>query len=202
MGFSQMFHGNMHGGINRHNQNQKHRLEVSLEEIYRGGEIERQIGNGIYKIPIEKGVRDGEELLVNADGARLNMIIRSKKHAKFQRIKESDDLHMFAVISFGDFLNGCKYNYKDISGEIRVVDIPACDRSRIVVRGQGMPCANTSARGNLLVTPSFFSKDVWETLMGWVRMVIKFVAVVFFFNNPGFFLIGMMILPNLLNRLQ
>jgi len=163
--FSQFFRNPF--GFNRthRNPNISVNIEISLEDAFRGKNIDAEIGlsNGTKKlisISIPSGVETGMNIRYPGMGETthtklppgdliVNVIIA--KHKIWTR--EGDHLIYEKTISAFDAIIGCNLNLTTIDGKMLSISIPPGTQPETILscKGEGMPNVHTKQRGNLLI---------------------------------------------------
>ena len=199
--FQQMFMGGMGGGGGPRVQ----ALALTLEEVFKGGDVKRQIGGKQCGIPIEKGVHTGTEMTLDVDGQTVKVRLQMQAHHTFTREgPESANLNMKLVVPLLDILMGGIVKTKDIAGEDLKLEIPPMSRGvPLVVRNKGLPYQGMdTTRGDLVVVPVLIEPEIWSQVVGWIRMGLMAVMFMYMFSNPAMFFIGVMILPKILKAIE
>lgn len=111
-------------------------------------------------VDIEKGMRDGQEIVFYEDGeptvdgeaGDLKFKIYTAPHARFRR--EGNDLHTTVTISLRDSLVGFEKSIPHLDGHSVAVGSKGITKPKEVrrIRGEGMPVHLSTSKGNLFVT--------------------------------------------------
>ncbi|EGG17300.1 heat shock protein DnaJ family protein [Cavenderia fasciculata] len=120
------------------------------------------VGQKIVQIQVEKGMRDGQRIVLNGEGSEcpggppgdVIMTIREKPHAIFKRI--GNDLVMEKKIKLMDALSGNSFVIPHLSGKKLWVNLSKSDPPKTgdqrAIMGEGMPILRQEGHyGNLIV---------------------------------------------------
>eukprot|EP01018_Ginkgo_biloba_P020697 Gb_30294 [translate_table: standard] len=111
-------------------------------------------------VDIERGMRDGEEIVFYEDGepivdgeaGDLKFKIHTAPHERFRR--EGNDLHTSATISLLEALVGFEKSIPHLDGHLVKIDSKGITKPKQVrrIRGEGMPLHSSLNKGDLYVT--------------------------------------------------
>ena len=134
-------------------------LIISLEEAFHGTVKQIQINDSRLKIPISKGVKDGQILRLKGKGrpgsqpgmeGDLLITLKISDHESFER--RENDLWMKASISFYTAILGGKLTINTFEGKISIPVKPGTQTDNLLrLKGKGMPVYGSEERGNLVV---------------------------------------------------
>ena len=146
-------------------QNLETEIQVSLEEVASGGERRISFSQGgkpvNLTVKIPKGIENGKKLRLTGKGAPspfggpagdLFVTVKIRKHPIFH--KEGKNLTVEKTIPFSAAVLGTEVQVTTVEGKRLNVKIPpgTHGKSRIRVKGHGLPEFNKDARGDLYVT--------------------------------------------------
>lgn len=149
----------------RRNKSLNINVEVSLEDILNGKDINAEIGipggkNKIIGIAIPPGIENGQQIRYEGMGDNsisnlrpgdliVNVIVRP--HAVFQR--EGTSLILEKEISVCDAILGSFIEIKTLDNKTLSINIPPGTQSETVFscKGEGLPHMRSRQRGNLLI---------------------------------------------------
>lgn len=134
------------------------RLEITLEEAYKGGEKEIVSGNEKLKIKFNPGIRDNEVIKLTKNDQPLeggqkkeNFFVKVKVHPHpfFKRI--GNDLKCDLHVSVYTAILGGKTSIPSLKGIVKVSIPPESPSGRIIrLKGLGMPdYENPDKKGDL-----------------------------------------------------
>lgn len=159
---------------NRPNQHLTTVIDVSLEQIFQGCDINMQMnlpGNPTYKLHIPKGITPSQRLRVPGAGSRDNpnmppgdlyVLIREARHPIFER--EGSRLYADVSIDSLEAIVGTTIQLDGIDGQKIDVRIPEGTQygQTVYVSGHGMPHYNQDGRGDLIVTIEVITPRIFE----------------------------------------
>ena len=149
----------------RRNKSLNINVEVSLEDILNGKDINAEIGipggkNKIINIAIPPGIENGQQIRYEGMGDNsipnlrpgdliVNVIVRP--HAVFQR--EGTSLILEKEVSVCDAILGSFLEIKTLDNKTLSINIPPGTQSETIFscKGEGLPHMRTRQRGNLLI---------------------------------------------------
>jgi curved DNA-binding protein len=153
--FFESFFGGRQGGSSRgfegfsmRGGDQEATLEVTLEEVARGGKRKISLGDGRdFEVQIPPGVRDGQKIRLAGQGGAgasggpagdLYLRVRIKPDPRFRR--EGDDLVVEVSVAPWEAALGATVPVPTLHGSVKV-KVPAGSSSgrRLRLRGEGMP---------------------------------------------------------------
>jgi DnaJ-class molecular chaperone len=157
-------------------------LQVSLEDLYKGKEVSLGIQNqGVVKINIEVGMRDGDEILCKGSimndkytGNSRDLIIRIKQIPNNIFIRKNNDLMLTLDITLREALMGFERIITHLDGKkiylcTKEGDITSSD-DILMIENMGMPKRNNNNnndnnnnnRGNLFIKIKIqFPSKMW-----------------------------------------
>ncbi len=132
---------------------------ISLEEAYNGTVRQLNIDGSRIRVPVKKGVKDGQILRLKGKGSRgsqpglegdLLMTIKIHKHPTFTR--KQNDLWMEVQIDFYTAVLGGKITLNGLDGKL-IVPLKANTQNGSLLRlkGKGMPIYGRELSGNLII---------------------------------------------------
>jgi len=144
------------------------RVDITLREVAEGGrrslmlrtpQADGQVRQERIDVTIPKGVRDGQRLRVTGkgsirpDGTRGDLYLRVSVTPDSRFERHEADLHTTATIGLSEAMLGANVNVSTLSGSTLTVRVPpeTRDGARLRLRGQGLPKAGSSQRGDILV---------------------------------------------------
>ena len=166
------------------------RLEISLEDLYKGGK--KRVNN--EEIEIRKGMREGEKLR----GSSSEYVIKEATHSVFTR--KGDHLECTVVVSFIEWLLVGKSSVpiKHLDGSSIAVNIRPFSQTLLrpsaVVKGKGMPVAG-SVCGDLIVYSSFLAKTDRESAKSLMRALGTVVLFMMVMWNPSLLFLVLLLKP-------
>ena len=149
----------------RRNKSLNINVEVSLEDILNGKDINAEIGipggkNKIINIAIPPGIENGQQIRYEGMGDNsipnlrpgdliVNVIVRP--HAVFQR--EGTSLILEKEVSVCDAILGSFLEIKTLDNKTLSINIPPGTQSETIFscKGEGLPHMRSRHRGNLLI---------------------------------------------------
>ena len=177
-GFSDFFEALFGGGLGGRSASRQpveadleERLEVTLAEVMNGGRrgftVRVPSLNGAFRqrridVTIPMGVRDGQRLRVAGEGAvrpdgsrgDLFLKVRTVEDPRFGR--NGDDLTTRVDIGLSEAMLGAEVLVPTLDGKNLSMRVPpeTSDGTRLRLRGQGLPLADNSGRGDMMVRVS------------------------------------------------
>lgn len=166
------------------------RIEVSLEDLYKGGR--KRINND--EIEIRKGMREGEKIR----GSQAEYVVKEAAHSTFTR--KGDHLEFVAVVSFFEWLLSGKAGFpvKHLDGSTLAVNLRPFTQTLLqpsaIVKGRGMPVTG-SVYGDLMVYSSFLSKTDREAAQSVLRALGTVVLFMMVMWNPSLLFLVLLLKP-------
>lgn len=149
MGGGNPFGSTHSNGFGQHRQRENHHknnpveytLEVSLDELYNGGEKSLSLNGQQLKVKIPVGIEDGKKLKLKgkaSSGADLYLVIKAQLPSYMER--KSADLIQTITVSVWEALLGTSISVKTLKGEINL-KIPELTKpdSQLRLKGYGLP---------------------------------------------------------------
>jgi DnaJ-class molecular chaperone len=149
----------------RRNKTLSINVEITLEDVLAGKEINAEIGmpgskKKMINIHVPAGIEHGQQIRYEGMGDHsmqdlrpgdliVNIVVRP--HNKFKR--EGSSIVVDQEISVWDALLGCSINIKTLDNKTLDINVPPGTQSETVFscRGEGLPNARSRVRGNLLI---------------------------------------------------
>jgi DnaJ-class molecular chaperone len=182
----------MGGQRHRPHSSQTVRLEIKLEDLFKGAK--KRVNN--EEIEIVRGMKEGDRIR----GRGAEYIVVEAPHANFTR--RGDNLEYTAVVSFYEWLFHGKPNFKllHLDGSTLNMTLRAFTETLLmasaIVKGKGMPTnASASLYGDLLVYSSFLTKADRESVKALGRafgMVLMFMVMMW---NPSLLFLFVLLKP-------
>jgi molecular chaperone DnaJ len=157
--FGQMFGQQPGHGFRPQMPSYRTAVQVSLEDVYRGGEqsFQFQTQNGIQavKIQIPRGVEDGATMRYDnlIKDAILLVEFRILPHAKYER--QGPHLYSVHEVDVFDLIVGGSFKFNVISGKTMDVTIPAKTQpgAKLRLAGEGLPVNSNFGDQYILLKP-------------------------------------------------
>lgn len=140
-------------------------VEITLEEVLSGKDINAEIGipggkQKVINIHVPAGIENGQQIRYEGMGDHsmsdlrpgdLIVNIMVKSHSRFRR--EGSSIIVDQEISVWDALLGCSISIKTLDNKTLDINVPGGTQSETVFscRGEGLPNARSRIRGNLLI---------------------------------------------------
>ncbi|KNC50746.1 DnaJ domain-containing protein [Thecamonas trahens ATCC 50062] len=157
--FGDMFGGGFGGGGGGGGmRKQEATVELSLREIYKGGDKKVYVNTGsgqkVVILDVPAGIREGES--IESPDGRIVFNVKEKKHPRFERA--GAHLHTSVPITLHDALLGTTVTLRHIDGSDLEFTIPpgkvVSPKSKKTFKKKGFPIVGSRSgrRGNLIVT--------------------------------------------------
>lgn len=181
--------------MNANQANRPHRqlvrLEVQLEDLFRGGKV--RVNN--EEIDIRKGMKEGDRV----KGQSKEYVIEEAPHALYTR--RGENLEYTAVIGFAEWLLTGRpiHRFVHIDGSNVSVSLRPFAETLLqpsaVVKGKGMPGSSSGSGGDLVVYTSFLAKkdrDAAKAILKAIGTVVLFMLVM---TNPSLLFLVFLLRP-------
>lgn len=149
----------------RRNKTMSINVEVTLEDVLQGKEINAEVGvpggkSRVINIAIPSGIEHGQQIRYEGMGddsipgipaGDLIVNVYVRPHKVFRR--DHDSLIYESLVSAWDAIVGSSISIKTIDGKNLDITVPAGTQPDTVLscRGEGLPNIRTKQRGNLLI---------------------------------------------------
>jgi len=134
---------------------QETEIEVSLEEVARGGERRVTLGGRTATVTIPKGIRQGMKLRIPAEksgvGSDILLAVKYARHPAFTA--DGEDISAQVDVPVTLAVVGGEIDVPTLDGTVKMKVPPHTHGGRMMrLRGQGLPRWNAPGRGDELVT--------------------------------------------------
>ncbi len=134
---------------------QETEIEVTLEEVARGGERRMTLGGRTATVTIPKGIREGMKLRIPAEksgaGTDILLAVKYARHPTFS--PDGEDVLVQVDVPVTVAVVGGEIDVPTLDGHVKMKVPPLTQGGRTMrLRGQGLPRWKASGRGDELVT--------------------------------------------------
>jgi DnaJ-class molecular chaperone len=180
----------MNANQGQRTQRQLVRLEVQLEDLFRGGKV--RVNSD--EVEIRKGMKDGDRVKGNSK----EYVIEQAPHALYTR--RGDNLEYTAIVSFSEWLVMGKQSHRFVHIDGSTVSValrPITEtllQPSAVVKGKGMP-VSSSVCGDLMVYASFLAKKDRDAAMAILKAIGTVILFMLVMTNPSLLFLVLLLRP-------
>jgi curved DNA-binding protein len=146
--------GGYGGASTRRSPAYQQQVEISLEDAFKGTNLQLQTEGKRKQVKIPPGVRTGSKVRVagaGPNGTDLYLIVQVKEDERFER--KGNNLHTNAKVSAFTAILGGEAEVETMTGKVKLTIPPGTQPEQVFrVAGRGMPqVKNPDSRGDLFV---------------------------------------------------